>query len=718
MRSPAAIHLDSSNRMRSFIRNGLALRCVVAMLMSVAVWASPVVPSFERFHQSAPSAEGGALLYSELGCASCHGNHTPAPPRQGPNLASVSDRARPEWIVDFLKSPNTTRLGSNMPSLLHRLSGNPDETATDLAHYLTSLGQNSASGASGKPKPKPKSALHANAERGGDLFRNRGCAACHPTSDAPATTAFLSRLPNLPKKYSLTSLAALLESPPTHRPDARMPAIPLTPQDAFDIAAHLLDFRTSDPRQAKAITPLSLDPARVQRGASHFKQLQCNACHTPSSTPEASAIPIRNPAQGCLSAKPNSAPNFHLNELQRNALLTYLNHPEQALPTPEARWRHTTQALNCTACHAVDQTGGPAPETTTYFTGDEAIGDTGRIPPPLTRVGAKLLPTWMQGVLEGSNRKRPYLHTRMPVYSAIAKRLTLLAGESAHSAPQPLPSDPATREAGRTLLGSHGGMNCITCHRWNDRPSLGIQAIDLHDTGKRLQNAWLRDYLRNPAAYRPNTLMPALWPAEKSAIPLLNGSSTAQITAVLAFLQKPEGEPPGLPTTDSSAFEIAPKDRPVIQRTFLEGVGPHAILVGFPAGFHLAFDGLSGTPALLWKGRFFDAYSTWFSRQAPFESPLSKEVAQWPKNSEAGDPPAKSFQGYRTDKSGNPTFLVLRNGTSLEETFRADSRGIHRIIRAVNGPLPASFTHPEKLTPVDVRDVPADTRHFHYLWTP
>jgi hypothetical protein len=236
-------------------------------------------------------------------------------------------------------------------------------------------------------------------------------------------------------------------------------------------------------------------------------------------------------------------------------------------------------------------------------------------------------------------------------------------------------------------------MNCITCHRWNDRPSLGIQAIDLHDTGKRLQNAWLRDYLRNPAAYRPNTLMPALWPAEKSAIPLLNGSSTAQITAVLAFLQKPEGEPPGLPTTDSSAFEIVPKDRPVIQRTFLEGVGPHAILVGFPAGFHLAFDGLSGTPALLWKGRFFDAYSTWFSRQAPFESPLSKEVAQWSKNSEAGDPPTKSFQG-------------------------ADSKGIHRIIRAVNGPLPASFTHPEMLTPVDVRDVPADTRHFHYLWTP
>lgn len=696
----------------------LALRCALLTLVSVSVSASPVVPSFERFHQSGPSAEGGALLYSELGCASCHGDNTPAPQRQGPNLTLISDRVEPQWIMRFLKSPRIARTGSTMPELLHQLSGDPDETATDLAHYLTSLGQISVSTPQGKPRPKPKTALHANAERGGDLFQTRGCAACHPTSYNPSSATFLSRLPSLTEKYSLSSLASFLESPTTHRPDARMPAIPLTPQDAFDLAAHLLDFRSSDPRQARAIIPLSPDPARVNRGATYFQQLRCNACHSVLSAPDAPTIPIRNTAQGCLSAKPSDAPHFNLTNLQRNALATYLSQPDQALPTPEARWRHTTQALNCTACHAVDQIGGPSPETNAYFTGDEAIGDTGRIPPPLTRVGAKLQPAWMQGVLEGSNRKRPYIHTRMPVYSSTAKHLTQLASEAAHPKEHPLPDDPATRDAGRILLGSQGGMNCITCHRWNDHPSLGIQAIDLHDSGKRLQTAWLRDYLRNPAAYRPNTLMPALWPAETSTIPLLNGRSTAQINAVLAFLQTPEGEPPGLPSTDSAAFEIVPKERPVIQRTFLEGVGSHAILVGFPSGFHLAFDGLSGTPALLWKGRFFDAYSTWFSRQAPFESPLSKEVVPWPKNPDSSDSHAKSFQGYRTDKAGNPTFLILRNGTSLEETFTADSKGIHRIIRTVNGPPPASFIHPENLTPIELHDVPPNTRHFHYIWTP
>lgn len=717
MRPPDRTRPASGNLARTLLRSGL-IGGLVLLLWGKTVWGTPIVPAFERFHQDAPSAESGALLYSELGCASCHGNNTPAPRRHGPNLSGISDRAHPEWIISFIKDPRQVRTGSTMPSLIHRISGDPDEIATELAHFLTSLTQTATSGTTAKPKTKPRSALHANAERGGDLFRNRGCAACHPIPHAPDSPTFLSKLPSLTKKYSLASLAGFLESPASYRPDARMPAIPLTPQDAFDIAAHLLDFRTSDPRQARVITPLTPDPTKVQRGRDHFNQLQCNACHSLPSQANVSTIPIQNTAQGCLSTNPIAAPRFELTPLQRTALASYLAHPNKALPTAESRWRHTTQALNCTACHAINQTGGPASETVAYFTGDEAIGDTGRIPPPLTRIGEKLQPAWLQGVLEGANRKRPYIHTQMPVYRAAAQHLAQLATDGIAVDESPLPDTPATREAGRTLLGSHGGMNCITCHRWNERSSLGIQAIDLYDSGKRLQFRWLRDYLRNPASYRPNTLMPALWPAEKSSVPLLEGSSTAQISAVLAFLKNPDGEPPGLPSTDSAAFEIVPKERPIIQRTFLEGVGTHAILVGFPSGFHLAFDGLSGAPALLWKGRFFDAYSTWFSRQAPFESPLSKDVVQWSKSPSTNLPNGKVFRGYRTDKAGNPTFLVSLDGNTLEETFHADTTGIHRIIRATQGQLPTTFNHPEKLTSIELHDVPANARHFHYVWTP
>ena len=67
---------------------------------------------------------------------------------------------------------------------------------------------------------------------------------------------------------------------------------------------------------------------------------------------------------------------------------------------------------------------------------------------------------------------------------------------------------------------------CITCHRWGDRPSLGIQGPDLSNLAARLQEGWLREYLVNPAAYRPGTLMPSFWPGGKSFNPAILGGDT------------------------------------------------------------------------------------------------------------------------------------------------------------------------------------------------
>jgi cytochrome c553 len=685
-----------------------ALRILLLAFLCGAALAAPIVPAVSRSHAASSSPEVGALLYSELACAACHGNPTPAPARQGPDLSLLADRAKPEWIIEFLKAPSSLRPGTSMPAMLHRIPGNPHEIATDLAHYLSSL----------RPpqKTKPKSALHANAERGGDLFRHRGCAACHPTENTPAPG--LSPFPDLSRKYSLLSLAAFLESPDKARPDNRMPSLSLTPQDSLDIAAHLVGFRTSDPRQADKLLPLSPEPDRVARGADQFRRLGCSACHGAATNATPANIPLANPSAGCLNNAATNAPRFDLALEQIRALQAYLRAPASTLSDEPARWRHTAEALNCTACHAIDHIGGPTAQTIPYFTGDEALGDTGRFPPPLTKVGSKLQPPWMEGVLSGKNRKRPYIHTQMPVYANQAKQLTRIATAGSPPIPFPQPPNQTLHDAGRTLLGSQGGVNCITCHRWEGRPSLGIQAIDLHDSGQRLRRDWLGNYLKNPNAYRPNTLMPALWPTEQSSVPLLDAKSAAQIDAVLDFLERPEGLPPGLPDTTSAAFEIIPKDRPVIQRTFLKDGGAHAILVGFPAGFHLAFDGLSGTPVMLWKGRFFDAYSTWFSRQAPFESPLSEDIARWEALPTPTAPNTSGFRGYKIDASGNPTFLVTRDGLPLEETYFADATGMHRIIRSHSGKPSSKAIHPAKVNVVEVQENATTTQHFHYLWRP
>ena len=59
-------------------------------LLPLMANASPHVTGYERFYAKEASITGGALLYSELGCANCHGSSPVAVPRKGPSLENLS----------------------------------------------------------------------------------------------------------------------------------------------------------------------------------------------------------------------------------------------------------------------------------------------------------------------------------------------------------------------------------------------------------------------------------------------------------------------------------------------------------------------------------------------------------------------------------------------------------------------------------------------------
>ena len=106
--------------------------------------------------------------------------------------------------------------------------------------------------------------------------------------------------------------------------------------------------------------------------------------------------------------------------------------------------------------------------------------------------------------------------------------------------------------------------------------------------------------------------MPSLWPKGHSSIPdVLDGNTERQIAAIWEFIKDGKGHPTGFPDRSGGKFELVPKDRPIIQRTFFKKAGSKTILVGFPGQIHIAYDGLNAHPSLVWKGRFFDAYNTW-----------------------------------------------------------------------------------------------------------
>ncbi len=695
--------------MRRGLRFGIA-----ALLSMLGARAEPWVAGFERFHAAAPDAAGGRLLYNELGCVNCHGGDTGLPARRGPDLNGVTKRASAAWLRAFIADPAGHRGGTSMPKLSATTAAADAEA---VVHFLGTLAP--------KNSPRPARIAHLNAELGKTLYHTRGCVACHapqadytPPEGRPASGDFgygAAVFPALAEKYDVGTLAAFVRDPLASRPDGRMPRIEMEEQDARDIAAYLLGITGSDGEAVPRLPPFTPNAALAKRGREIFTAARCAACHTLPSVPATQPMALRRTTGGCVEETPAPGlPRYALSPAQRTALGAFL--ADRAAPVTPAQAAHgTLAALNCVACHERDGQGGPDAARRPYFLGDHNLGDTGRFPPPLTAIGRKLQPTWLAEALAGKHRERPYLKTQMPVYgSAVAALPGLLATCDA----RPETALPAGDiEIGRKLLGTLGGVSCITCHRWGDRASLGIHALDLSNLARRLQPGWLRDYLINPAAHRPGTLMPSFWPEGKAANrDILDGDTDRQIASILAFAREGKGLPEGFPATSAREFELVPGSRPIVLRTFMADVGTHAILVGFPAGVHLAYDGRDCRPALIWKGRFFDAYGTWFSRFAPFEKPLSETVVAWPKPTEASG--ARQFDGYRLDAGGVPTFLFSVGGVAVAERFEPGENGSLRRKLTWNletlRSLPLS--HPAGLTVRETAASAPGKLEFLYTW--
>jgi cytochrome c553 len=435
------------------------------------------------------------------------------------------------------------------------------------------------------------------------------------------------------------------------------------------------------------------DPAKAARGRQLFGSLGCAACHQghggPPARPGAKPLlELANLAEGCLSDPPQpSAPNYALSPLQRSALQATLKDRARLSqpPSPSEKINHTLAALNCFACHARDGAGGPSPERLAYFTvkGEGDLGDEGRIPPHLTRVGAKLRPEWMREVLVNHGSSRPYMATRMPQFGEANVGHLAAAFEQA--------DDPAAREQpgeyserdmkfGWKLVGREG-LVCISCHTFDKYKSLGIPAMDLSLMSRRLKKDWFRRYLPDPAALRPGTRMPTFWP-EGVAVnkDILNGDTDRQINAIWAYLsQGPKADvPAGL---IHGKVELVADKEAVIYRNFIKGAGSRAIGVGYPEKANLAFDANDLRLALIWQGPFIDASRHRTDRGVGPEPPLGDHVIQLPPGApfavlanqndpwpgESGKKAGYQMKGYRLDKEQRPTFLYSFGSVRVED---------------------------------------------------
>lgn len=666
-------------------------------------------------HQSRSDvARAGLLLLGELGCANCHEADGVArslvAARTAPRLSGVGSRLKDNYLKLFLADPQGAKPGTTMPRQLRDLAGREREDAMSaLTRFLLS----STGDVLENNRPE------GDGRRGQSLYHRVGCVACHDpeASYRPASwrSDLISARPipasaplgNLSRKYRPGRLARFLLDPLQPRPSARMPRIPLTETEAADLEAYL----------AGNISDSSPPPERgrqtTEEGQDLFREIGCASCHEivvegerlPSNLRVKLLSELRDDTtRGCLAdSPPPAAPDFGLSDGQRNALREAI-----AVLAPARREKDTRQSLlqrklavlNCLACHVRDGVGGPEGGRASYFEalGDHDLGDASRFPPALTGVGRKLTADAIRRSIRGDDRTRPYLATRMPDYGAAHASTLAELFERVDLTGGIVPVERTGRNRyGRHLIGQ-AGLACVGCHDLLGYKSSGIGAIDLAHAPQRLRVEWFRDFLIDPSRFSPGTRMPSFWPGGEAVNKeVLRGNAKRQIDSLWVYLMELDQTRLPVGLEDREAFELKPADRPMVFRTFMTGVGMHAVAVGFPEGIHAAFDSRQIRWAQAWRGRFLDAESTWDDRFTPLTPALSDDLVMlppgppfailadgtspWP--AADGSPPGYRFGGFRLDKSGAPVFLYEFAGLRFEDrvTPSHDGDSLRREVR-------------------------------------
>jgi mono/diheme cytochrome c family protein len=647
----------------------------LALAAAVPVAANPVVvPAFDRALGRGENPEalrsGGLLLMAELNCTACHAapegwrEHLAQQP--APDLSAVGARLPLDVLKKFVTQPHQHKPGTRMPA---PPSAADQGSMEALFVFLQSLrGSGEAKGA----------LLDGDRERGSALYHSVGCVACHEPEAAKVQNAVsgggLSVPLALGVEYAGTALEHFLRAPLSFRPAGRMPAMGLSEQEAFDIAAYLRGGRPAAAVPAEAVTTKD----SLRRGRAVFGEMGCSSCHAlPGEVPGRKAAPLAGLVLdgGCLSEKPpGRAPRFPLDDLRRRALREGLRvvqsgEVQQWGAAAVADWE--LERLNCRACHSRGGSGGPEPWRAAFFgandPGAESLGEMAHLPPRLDGVGRKLTRGWIQKLLWGEGGSvRPYMETRMPVFGEPAAGRLVEGLLDADRRTEPVAIDVTgllghQRSAiGMKLMGTTG-LGCVSCHGLRDRKSLGPPVIRLTHTVERLQPEYFKELLLNPQATQPGTVMP----------PLLAGRASAakDVESIWTYLRELQGQPLPEGLASDADYELKPavEGRALILRSFVEGVGTHAVGVGFPEGVNAAFDAQDCRWATIWKGRFLDALSNYQERAMPPIRPLGTDVQALPPLA-AGET-GREFAGYRLDAKGVPTFLYRKDGVLWEDTL-------------------------------------------------
>jgi mono/diheme cytochrome c family protein len=510
--------------------------------------------------QFASAIAQGQKLFQTMGCPGCHlaqGYEHQA--KVAPDLRRVASKVDPSWLVEWIKAPKAYWPATKMPNF--RLSWEESEAA---AAYLLS---------SSTPYNGAKYPGNGDAEAGKKLVEEIGCLGCHQINGIG--NAFAPDLSRVASKVQADWLFAWVKNPQEYLPHTKMPNLRLSDEQAAHITAYLMTLgaKTERPAFAQKLA----DNKVVEAGNRLIGRYGCYGCHEiygmeaqPRVGAELTTYADKRPWEMVFGDVPlvkkkdhittpidrlinlysdgkqieeswegwtygkmknsrmyateriiQQMPDFAFSDADASALLVQLrSFTDERLLASYVSTPSNAEALrvagiglfekyNCLGCHHL-------------------AGQGGNIAPNLAYEGSKVRGDWLLSFLKQPHKIRPLVQARMPTFPLTEQEaVTLRDYIMTAFLDERVPRVAQVAQAITPDLAAQGEKlywekyPCFTCHQIQGKAGGAAVGPDLTDAWKRLNPEWMVQWIKNPQAFDPATLMPNLGVPDTEAIAIV-----------------------------------------------------------------------------------------------------------------------------------------------------------------------------------------------------
>ncbi len=507
----------------------------------VKYWDKPIFPakfmeaSCAKCHKEkevphAPVLTLGRKLIEEANCVACH-KMDGFEKQWVPALDGIGSKVNRTWLVNWLKNPKAYFAKTKMPNFFLT-----DEEADILADFLMTF---KTLPDDAKLDQLPSVLRRADDTRrekllelGSTRFREARCISCHPINGRGGSVA--TDLGKVASKVNAQWLYSYIKQPKRLQPGVAMPRYRFSETELAAVVAYMqseyVDYETESAGEKPTHVP---DPAFFEKGRALFKKYNCSGCHTLSGMTKAEEMgpeltfiggkklyEIDFGKSGIEQSLPSylfskiktprlfssvmKMPSYEFTDEEAEAITVALlgqrdeRIPEQFKVSPKARTTYTPQGefgklvddLACFGCHTM-------------------FGRGRLIATDLTLESSQAQRKWIESYFKVPYSLRPILTERMPNLFLSDAEIKVMADYFekvfiADSLEGKIAIEPTKIANGRILYYEKYG--CQACHQINLKGGYVGPALD--KVGSRLKPGWVFHWLKNPQAFKPESIEP------------------------------------------------------------------------------------------------------------------------------------------------------------------------------------------------------------------